>query len=296
MTAPAPPSAPEVATPPGDRPSSAPHDDDGSIFADLGAASVVGDETLDSIAHAIEEMGDEVPGKPMPPQSVPPSPPPAARSAFQDLKERLEALRQPSRPDGTSPARINGAQNNDLASVAFAENFRRHAMAPLSPGLDWERLAELLRFAGEQSPAIRVADVSIPGAPGVAIQWLSPDAEILFGLEPSTRPAFWSALAAHAAQRVKQNGGLPVKVVVFGESAAGYHPLSAEWQPGGAPFALDLVEISATDLAGISASSELISQCQSGAVPTSVSEVAAVIARELDSIWRRITRLPNAVR
>jgi hypothetical protein len=265
---------------------------DPSSFAEPIAPSVVGAETLDTIAQAIDAIVDETPGTPVP---APPAASPS-RTVFHELQERLETLRQPVRPNGSPTTTFDGSSQNDLASVAFAENFRRHANAPLSPGLDWQRFAELLRFAGGQSPAIRVAELEVPGVSGAAIQWLSPDAEILFGLEPATRPAFWTALTAHATQRAKDNGGLPVKVVVFGETAAGSHPAAAEWPPEGAGITLDLVEISASDLAAIMAASELIGQYQSGAVPTSSSEVAAVVARELDSIWRRVTRLPAAAR
>jgi hypothetical protein len=265
--------------------------DQASPFIDLGEGSLIGDETLDSIAQALDSMTPAERHEPFTP-SVPLAPPPESRSAFQDLKERLESIHPPrSMPEKPAP-KINGTVPNDPASIAYAENFRRQISAPLSTGLDWERLADLLRFAGEQSPAVRFNEVAVPGATGVALQWLSPDAETLFGLEPATRPTFWSALVSFAGTRARQNGGLPVKVVVFGEKITTPHPAASAWQPGGSPFALDLVETTPADLAAISAATDLIKQADSGAIAASPADVAAVLARELDLFWRRLTRLP----
>ncbi|MGI8602282.1 MAG: hypothetical protein ACR2OZ_04715 [Verrucomicrobiales bacterium] len=264
-------------------------------------ASVVGNETLDSIAEAIQAMAAPPAATPFATEEPNTSSAAESRSTFQQLKERLQSMRQPrpeARPgsaEAPPAARVNGTEAADAASLAFAENFRRQSLAPLSPGLDWERLGELLRFGGEHSPAVRFSELVVAGAPGTALQWLSPDAEILFGLEPATRPTFWSALTAYAGNRARQNGGLSVKVVVFAEKIAIPHPAAEAWQPGGAPFALDLVETSPSDLAAICAATDLITQVNAGAVPASEAEVAATLARELDAFWRRLTRMPSPV-
>jgi hypothetical protein len=283
---------PAIAPAPARQPEPSLKIDDPSLFAETGEGSVVGNDTLDSIAQALDAMSGPATRDPLTPSLASASAKPDSRSAFQELKERLETLRQQQSEPESFAAKVNGTGPNDPASIAYAENFRRQISAPLSPGLDWERLAELLRFAGEHSPAVRFHELAVPGATGIALQWLSPDAETLFGLEPATRPTFWSALISYAATRAKQNGGLPVKVVVFGEKISMPHPAAAAWQPGGGPFALDRIETTPTDLAAISAATDLIKQAHSGAIAASPSDVAAVLARELDIFWRRLTRLP----
>ena len=165
------------------------------------------------------------------------------------------------------------------------------AGSPVAPPLDLERLGPLLRFAGEHFPVVRAAELNVPGTSGTAVQWLSPDAEIIVGLEPATRPTFWSALTAHAAARARLNGGLPVKVVAFSERTSSTHPALQAAPPGG--FALDLFEPTTTDLIVLAASGDILDQVEAGTLAAEPPEVAALFAQELESFWRRLTRLPS---
>jgi hypothetical protein len=136
---------------------------------------------------------------------------------------------------------------------------------------------------------VRTAELSVPGTSGTALQWLSPDAEILIGLEPATRPIFWSALTAHAAARLKLNGGLPVKIVAFIEPGLSIHPAVAG-RPGGG-YTIDLVAPSASELHQLAAACDVLDSATAGNDTTGTQDFAPLLAQVLEPFWRRLTRL-----
>jgi hypothetical protein len=265
----------------------------GAGAAEPSTTSVLGDDTLDSITAAIEAMAAEV-AAPVAPAAEPAgaASPIASepKGAFQQLKERLERVRQPRAPQAQREATANGdtVRSGPLAT-AFTQFLRRRSGSPVAPPLDLERLGPLLRFAGQHFPVVRAAELNVPGTRGSAVQWLSPDAEIIVGLEPATRPTFWSALTAHAAARARLNGGLPVKVVAFSERTSSTHPAAQGGAAGG--FALDLFEPTASDLVVLAASGDILDQVEAGTLTAEPPEIAALLAQELESFWRRLTRL-----
>ncbi len=275
--------------------------------AEMPGLSVVGAEALDSISQAIEAMAREAEARTEAVEASPTAEDP--KHAFRRLRERLERMRQP-RPAPTEPAHSAGnapspaapapeapaaasppATEGGSLSDAFATRLQHHAGAPVVPALDPERLGALLRFAGLHFPVVRAAEVSIPGTSGTAIQWLSPDSEILFALEPPTRPTFWSALSAHAGNRAAQNGGLAVKVVAFSEKPVGNHPLEHSLPAQGAVTA-DIVEPTVAERAALAAAGDLLDGHGQSPQATTDADLAALFAVELDAFWRRITRLP----
>jgi|GEM_PF-3498565 len=263
------------------------------------ASSVVGEDTLDSISAALQAM---VAGESAAAASLP-----AAMTAgpFQRLREKLDRLRpamaerrsasedgEGAPGPGSSPeATANGhahAAPNPLTG-AFAERVQRRVEAPVAPALDLERLGQLLRFAGEHFPVVRAAELGVPGTSGTALQWLSPDAEILVGLESPTRPIFWSALTAHAAARVRLNGGLPVKVVAFTDQAGGAHPAHQGSPAGG--YTLDLVTPGPAELNRLAAACDVLEAVEAGRLQADAQDLATLLAHELEPFWRRVTRL-----
>jgi len=215
--------------------------------------------------------------------------------SFQRLRENLDRLRPA--PDERRPGAGGaggGAGGGAVAAAsplarAFAEQLRRRTESPVAPALDLERLGQVLRFAGAHFPVVRAEELGVPGTSGTAIQWLSPDAEILIGLESSTRPIFWSALTAHAAARVRLNGGLPVKVVAFMEEAEGLHPAEQGRPAGG--YTIDLVTPTVSDLRELAAAGDVLEEIEAGRLEADEQEVATLLVQELEPFWRRLTRL-----
>ncbi len=285
------------------------------------ASSVVGDDTLDSISAALQAMSDGV--EPTRPPVVPPATEGAdASKALWRLRERLDRLRPETTTGGSpKPAKASAAAavsgvgtvvhaglglrppdehawhhasaNEPLPVRAFLECLRHRTSAPVAPALDLERIGQLLRFIGGHSPVVKATELTVPGTAGQALQWISPDAEILVGLEASTRAVFWSALTAHAQTRAKLNGGLPVKVVGFVERQAPPHPARAAGLTGG--YALDLIEPTATDLSVLAAAGDLFVRFETGELEADPADLAALLTKELDPFWRRLTRLPTRV-
>lgn len=259
------------------------------------ASSVVGSDTLDSISAALEAMGT--------PDPAPPS------AALWRLRERLDRLRaEPAATKvaaGTATASASAglgllpATTSEAAASpdpdapqaqAFLECLRHRTSAPVAPALDLERVGHLLRFVGGHSPAVKATELNVPGTAGHALQWISPDAEILVGLESSTRAVFWSALTAHAAARARLNGGVPVKVVGFVERHAPPHPARPVGPTSG--YALDLIEPTPADLGVLAAACDLLARADAGELEADPADLAALLAKELDPFWRRLTRLP----
>lgn len=276
-----------------------PHAEGGSSKAaapgmpEMPASSVVGEDTLDSISAALQAMvGEEAPGNP------------AAASAlagpFQRLREKLDQWK-PAGEGGGSPMATGagsspvGSPSNGQApagalAASLTDHRRRRSESPIPPTLDLERLGRLLRFAGDHFPAVRAAEMGVPGTSGTALQWLSPDAEILIGLESATRPIFWSALTAHAAARHKLNGGIPVKVVAFTEPDTIAHPAKAA-RPG-VGFVLDLVSPSTEELHWLAAASDVLEAMDDAGTSGEFQEFASLLAQVLEPFWRRLTRVP----
>ena len=254
------------------------------------ASSVVGEDTLDSISAALQAMVSEEPSGPAGASSG------SVAGSFQRLREKLDRLRPvPSSflATGASAPSVEASGPPPAAtgplSAVFAEYWRCRSGAPVPPTLDLERLGRLLRFAGDHFPVVRGAELGVPGTSGTALQWLSPDAEILIGLESSTRPIFWSALTAHAAARLKLNGGLPVKIVAFTECDGPTHPATAG--RGGGGYTVDLVTPTAAELHQLAAACDVLDAVEAGQVAAQQQDLATLLAQTLEPFWRRLTRL-----
>lgn len=284
--------------------------DEGADLAQLSgepgtpASSVLGEDTLDSISAALQAMVAEGPKAALVTGAraveVAEAQAASGTGPFQRLREKLDRLRpgssETSAAAGNAAARLPGsAESNGRVpsrgrlDESFAEHLGRRIAAPVPPALDLERLGRLLRFAGDHFPAVRAAELGVPGTSGTALQWRSPDAEILIGLESSTRPIFWSALTAHATARFKLNGGIPVKVIAFTEPDSISHPASAAGPGGG--FALDLVSPPPDELHRLAAACDILEAMDDAGREVDPEEFSALLARNLEPFWRRLTRL-----
>jgi len=256
--------------------------------------SVLGEKTLDSISAALQAMVSAGTAD----QSEASSGPTAL--SFQRLREKIERLRPLGAAPAATPARASAMSGVavppsegvlDLPGV-FTESHRRWEEAPVPPALDLERLGRMLQFAGEHFPAVRGTALALPGTRGRALQWLAPDAEILIGLESLKRSIFWSALAAHAAARVKLNGGLPVKVVALADSASEAPPVIAGNGVDG--FTVDLVVLTVAELRQLAAACDVLEAVASGELQAGAQDLVTLLAQVLDPFWRRLTRLTMA--
>lgn len=245
------------------------------------ASSVVGAETLDSISAALQAMVND--GPPVAQGSAP----------FQRLREKLDLLRPAPAAPTTQSGSLPAAPPPSPLATVFSDRLNRRAGAPVPPTLDLERLGRLLRFAGEHFPVVRAAELGVPGTSGTALQWLSPDAEILIGLESATRPIFWSALTAHASARLKLNGGLPVKIVAFTESDGPTHPATVGPSTKG-EYAVDLVVPTNGDLHQLAAACDVLDEVEAGRISGGEQDMAALLVQTLEPFWRRLTRLSVA--
>jgi hypothetical protein len=260
------------------------------------APSLLGADTMESLTSAVEALAE---AEGAPPVTRPTSPE-DSRTAFQALRERIERLRPPGKAQLDAAAALAAAtaaparSSSPADSLAMAFRSTRSRLAALSPLLDLQKVATLLRFAGQHFPIIKVSDVELGPIRGTALQWTAPDGEVLAGLEPHSNRTFWDALALQGTLR-GQKAQRPVKLAAFAEASATAptHPASASWQPGQL-VRPDLILLTSEDIAAVGAANDLLAKVAAGTLPQSPADLAALLAQEMTGFWRRFTRLEAA--
>ena len=165
---------------------------------------------------------------------------PSSAGAFENLREMLGKLRQPSAPSsGTEEAgthvvakRLAGvmsaaapvlAASMAIPAPSFAAseapvNTERDALLgryealrlqmsaeAVSLPLDYTKLSELIRLAGKRFPLVRFSEHELPGMTGrYAICWSLQGLEIVFGLANFADGSYWRTLAGFAAGRLAE--------------------------------------------------------------------------------------------
>ncbi len=131
-----------------------------------------------------------------------------------------------------------------------------------------------LELAGRRSPLLDYTEITDLPHGGRAAAWRSPDGDILFGFEPSGAIDYWKALVDQASSRSK--------VVAFTPPDGEAFELTA--LNGSAREHLDVLQLDRCALASIAAADRVASRA------SNAEEAFALIAPELDSLWRRVTR------
>lgn len=180
---------------------------------------------------------------------------PSSAGAFENLREMLGKLRQPSVPgpgveDGgthgvarrlagvmsaaapavatvaapvapaTAPAPVD-AERDALLGRYQALRLQMSAEADSLP-LDYTKLAELIRLAGRRFPLVRFSEHELPGMTGrFAMCWSLQGLEIVFGLANFADGSYWKTLAGFAAGRLAElnattvDGVAKLKIATF---------------------------------------------------------------------------------
>lgn len=164
---------------------------------------------------------------------------PSSAGAFENLREMLGKLRQPSVPapsaddSGTHVVakRLAGVMSTAApalaapavaavapTAVAEPEHAERDALLGRyqalrlqmsaeadSLPLDYTKLAELIRLAGKRFPLVRFSEHELPGMTGrFAMCWSLQGLEIVFGLANFADSSYWRTLAGFAAGRLTE--------------------------------------------------------------------------------------------
>ncbi|MEM7146775.1 MAG: hypothetical protein AAF591_16705 [Verrucomicrobiota bacterium] len=192
------------------------------------------------------------------------------------------------------------------APAAQFNRLRAEAMAVgrINGELDLVKLRLVLERVGTRLPMLEQEEVSLEGVGASALAWRFDGDTVLFGFEVSTDYPYWQGVVEHglSLRRSEEAGEeddffpplVPaVKLVVF---CPVHEPLEvASWKALHEVFAegaglIDCVELDRETVAGMYAAADMFAGAERGASGCSVDEVFALVARELDYLWARLTR------
>ncbi len=174
-----------------------------------------------------------------------------------------------------------------------------------SKPLDYTKVAELIRLAGKRFPVVRFSEHELPGLTGrYAMTWAIQGMEILFGLAHFTDHSYWHTLAGFGAGRLAElqaaverenTPEVKWKLATFQTEAglgnAGLQDLVANGTlPETLREKIDLITLDFPQLASLYAMQRMIKEAETGALEAPPPQVMSVLARELDFLWKRITR------
>ncbi|HEY1083038.1 MAG TPA: hypothetical protein VGE29_12275 [Prosthecobacter sp.] len=219
----------------------------------------------------------------------------AAGVASSSQPASAPAVQQPLTPAPVKPgdALLGRFETLRLQLTAGAE----------SQALDYAKIGELIRLAGRRFPLVRLSEHELPGMTGrQTMVWSLQGVELLFGLASFADTSYWRVLAGFAAGRLadlaaesEREGTPPVKLKMVTFKADREH---AAWQalyagetiPDPLKPSLDAVHLDAPSVGALYAMQRIIKDAETGAVQAEPNQVMAVLARELDFFWKRITR------
>lgn len=173
------------------------------------------------------------------------------------------------------------------------QQLRAHFASAARLGLDHDRLHRLIKWSGQRLAVVRYAEAPLPGPPGrKAAVWQSPDGEILFGIQPHSDHAYWSALLQLARQRREQVASC--RLVLFSSAAAPMDPALWLMHPDEAAAArarfLDIQTLDHAELATLYATDEVLREAERGTLAVGSSDAFAAMAPYLEFFWKRLTR------
>jgi hypothetical protein len=244
---------------------------------------------------------------------------PQAPGAMEKLRDMMERLRQQPAPATSAPelavpvvssvaARLANVMEPGPSAQSRFEELRLEAAAEVAPSvpLDYGRIAEVIRLAGRRFPLVRYDDFFLPNLTNRTVpRWSIPGMEVLFGLSPLTDTAYWHTLAEVACLRIshlqqesaQHNGAVRLKVIVP-KSEQDTLAWTALQSNQSLPYVfraqVEPMHLDPRSLASLYATQRLIQEAESGVLQVSPPHLMSIVTRELDFLWKRVTRSPVA--
>ena len=158
--------------------------------------------------------------------------------------------------------------------------------------IDHGKLRHLISVAGNRFPVIRCEEIDIPEfEEQPVVRWIFGDTEVYFGFRPADETAFWHALGSFIDRPASDDPEQPtqktkIKIVHFDtESGGGSQPdLGIDCD------LIDTIVFDPSAVASVYAAEEIVRDAESGEIDADPGSVLGVLARELDFLWKRLTR------
>ena len=241
---------------------------------------------------------------------------PEGHGMDEDRTVRAEGRRMSSEVSGFQQllSRIRGRtvipeQKSSFEGELLASRFDRlradSLVRGVNGGLDLTRLKSVLELVGDRLPVVEQEEERLEGHDGRALAWYFDGDTVLFGFEASTNYPYWQAVVERAIalrrpadEAASEEHFFPpiypsVKLVVF---CPAHEPLEvASWMALHEVFEegaslIDCVELDEETLAGLYTAGAMIEEVQTGTSSVSREELFALLAREFDYLWSRLTR------
>lgn len=240
------------------------------------------------------------------PQSQPSSP--GALDRLREMIDRLRTQPSPATQDQATPiedaspvtqrlANVLAEASNDPLLARFQQARNEFSEEATQAPLNLDRIASLISLAGKRFTLVRFDAVDLPGLPGKTVpRWALHDQEIVFGLGPLDDRSYWRVLSQFAAGRIASfsNPSMKFKLAVLksDRDTALWNTLqsSSDVIPDHVRTRIDVVHLDNRSIASLYAMQRVIADAESGTLQATPSQVMAVLARELDFFWKRITR------
>ena len=158
--------------------------------------------------------------------------------------------------------------------------------------IDHGKLRHLISVAGNRFPVIRCEEIEIPEfEEEPVVRWIFGDTEVYFGFRPSDETAFWHALGKFIDSESSGDHDQPatktkIKIVHFDTEAGGGNPPDL----GIDCDLLDTIVFDPSAIASVYAAEEIVRDAETGEIDADPGSVLGVLARELDFLWKRLTR------
>ena len=253
-------------------------------------------------------------------QQAPLAPPrqPQAPGAMEKLRDMMDRLRQqpgqvPSSPtpdvhlngNGVAARLANVMEPGASAQERF-EALKAEAASAISTShtLDYGRIGNVVRLAGKRFPLVRYDELALPGLANRSIaRWTLPGMEILFGLGALVDMGYWKSvidLAGHRLSQFRQEAGenapsTRVKILVpksEQDAIAWTSLLSSQVLPEQLRAYLEPLHLDPRSLASLYATQSLIQEAENGSLQVSPPHLMSIVTKELDFLWKRVTRTP----
>ncbi|MBL9115956.1 MAG: hypothetical protein JNJ83_13195 [Verrucomicrobiaceae bacterium] len=248
------------------------------------------------------------------PTHTPPQQPqaPGAMEKLRDMMDRLRQLPNQSPPEGTQAngtgvaARLANVMEPGTSAQDRFEALKAEAASVIgtSHSLDYSRIGDVVRLAGKRFPLVRYDELALPGLANRSIaRWTLPGMEILFGLGALVDMGYWKSvidLAGHRLSQFKQEAGdtppnTRIKILVpksEHDTLAWTSLLSSQVLPEHLRAYLDPLHLDPRSLASLYATQSLIHEAENGSLQVSPPHLMSIVTKELDFLWKRVTRTP----
>jgi hypothetical protein len=242
------------------------------------------------------------------------SQPTVASGAVDRLRDMMDRLRQKTGSVPMPPASSQAGQRPDArmtagvpapVSVESQLEGRFEALRLQSANeaqhrpLDRLKLRDLIRLAGRRFPLVRYDEVPLANQPGQTVpRWSLQGLEIFFGLGDFMDRSYWRALSQLVLARKQTLTGqsaaqVKVKLVALKadrDSLAWTTLFNGNLLAPEVKERTEALHLDPRSVAALYAMQRIITDSESGSISAAPAQVMAVLARELDFFWKRVTR------